>query len=188
MRIVCGSPHRDSIARLPFSPAWGSVGIVMADKIIAFVLICAANAIPLLAYDVFKHRGARPLDGRRRWPDGRPIFGNAKTIRGVALALGLVPALAFLLGFSPRLGLFIAAGAMAGDLFSSFCKRRLGMKSGSMAFGLDQIPESLLPYLAVRAPLNLTPADMALGVLLFVAVELVASRILFKVHLREHPY
>ena len=160
----------------------------MMNKILAFVLIGAANAIPLLAYDVFKNRGARPLDGGRLWRDGRPLWGRAKTIRGVALSLALVPVLAAIAGFPPLLGLYIAAGAMAGDLLSSFCKRRMGLKSGSMALGLDQIPESLLPYLAIQKSLNLDATDIVIGVLGFIFLELTASRLLFKVHLREHPY
>ena len=34
---------------------------------------------------------------------------------------------------------------MAGDLFSSFVKRRLRLASSSMAIGLDHIPESSFP-------------------------------------------
>ncbi len=160
----------------------------MSDHVLAFMLICAANAIPLLAHDTFKGRGARSLDGGRCWTDGRAVFGKAKTIRGIVLSLALVPLLAVPMGFSPVFGLRIAAGAMAGDLFSSFCKRRLGIPSGGMAFGLDQIPESLLPYLAIRNALGLAPRDIGAGVLCFIGVELIASRILFRAHLREHPY
>ena len=38
----------------------------------------------------------------------------------------------------------------AGDLFSSFVKRRLDLASSSMAIGLDHIPESFFPLLASR--------------------------------------
>ena len=39
------------------------------------------------------------------------------------------------------IGLLVAATAMAGDLLSSFLKRRLALAPSSQAIGLDQIPE-----------------------------------------------
>jgi hypothetical protein len=77
---------------------------------------------------------------------------------------------------------------MAGDLFSSFCKRRLGLPSSSRASGLDQIPESLLPLLACRDLLGLTAADIAVCVVMFVAGEVVLSRLLYAFRLRDRPY
>jgi hypothetical protein len=78
--------------------------------------------------------------------------------------------------------------AMAGDLFSSFVKRRLGLPPSSMALGLDQIPESLFPLLACRLLLPLTWLDIGVAVVLFFVGELVLSRILFKLHVRDRPY
>ena len=77
---------------------------------------------------------------------------------------------------------------MVGDLFSSFVKRRLKLPPSSQALGLDQIPESLLPLLACRDALSLTVAGIAIGVGIFFAGELVLSRLLFRVHLRDEPY
>jgi hypothetical protein len=51
-------------------------------------------------------------------------------------------------------------GAMIGDLFSSFLKRRLRMPPGSVAIGLDQIPEALLPALVAKCALPLTLFDV----------------------------
>ena len=66
---------------------------------------------------------------------------------------------------------------MAGDLFSSFVKRRLHLPSSSMAIGLDHIPESLFPLLASRWLLPLNILDIVLGVTIFVvgALILIAS-------------
>ena len=77
---------------------------------------------------------------------------------------------------------------MAGDLFSSFGKRRLGLAPSSQALGLDQVPESLLPLLACRTALSLTAADIALAVVIFFIGELVLSRLLYRAHLRDEPY
>jgi hypothetical protein len=56
---------------------------------------------------------------------------------------------------------------MAGDLFSSFLKRRLNLPPSSPALGLDQVPESLFPLLACRYSLPLTPIDIVFGVGIF---------------------
>ena len=77
---------------------------------------------------------------------------------------------------------------MVGDLFSSFVKRRLNFPPSSRALGLDQVPESLLPMLAGREALSLTIADIALAVGIFFVGELILSRLLYKVHLRDEPY
>ena len=92
------------------------------------------------------------------------------------------------MGLDPVIGLTVAGAAMAGDLFSSFVKRRLNLPPSSQALGLDQIPESLLPMLACRDALSLTAVDIALGVGVFFAGELVLSRLLFRAHLRDEPY
>ena len=77
---------------------------------------------------------------------------------------------------------------MAGDLFSSFVKRRLNLRPSSRALGLDQVPESLFPLLACRDVLSLTAADIALAVGIFFVGELILSRLLYKAHLRDEPY
>ena len=79
-----------------------------------------------------------------------------KTIRGVICALSVTGIAAPLIGLSIWLGLVIAASAMAGDLLSSFTKRRLGRPASSRAIPIDQIPESLLPLLACYSALGLS--------------------------------
>jgi CDP-2,3-bis-(O-geranylgeranyl)-sn-glycerol synthase len=95
---------------------------------------------------------------------------------------------ASLIGLGWSIGLLVGSFAMAGDLFSSFCKRRLGLPSSSRASGLDQIPESLLPLLACRDLLALTAAEIVLCVVMFVVGEVVLSRLLYAFRLRDRPY
>jgi hypothetical protein len=82
----------------------------------------------------------------------------------------------------------VGAAAMAGDCLSSFAKRRLGLKPSSMAMGLDQGPESLLPAVACYAYLPLSFLDVALIVLAFFFGALALSRVFFAVGLRDQPY
>jgi CDP-2,3-bis-(O-geranylgeranyl)-sn-glycerol synthase len=152
------------------------------------VLLAVANGTPMLAAKLLGRRFAYPLDGGLRFIDGRPLLGRSKTVRGVALSLLATTAAAPFLGFEWGIGLRVGAFAMIGDLFSSFCKRRLGRASSSPALGLDQIPESLLPLLACRGPLALTAADIATGVIVFFVGEVLLSRLLYAFDLRERPY
>ena len=151
-------------------------------------LISLANGSPVIAKRIFGENYAVPLDGNARFVDGRPRLGPSKTLRGVAVSL-LVTALgATLLGLQFWLGLLVASTAMAGDLLSSFLKRRLALAPSSKATGLDQIPESLFPLLACRSILSLTELDIAVGCAIFFAGEVLLSRLFFWLRLRDRPY
>jgi len=152
------------------------------------VLVAVANATPVVTKKVFGEVFAVPLDGGAVFIDGRPLLGGAKTIRGVVASLVATPIAAVLMGFGWELGALVAAAAMAGDLFSSFVKRRLGLPPSSMAVGLDQIPESLFPLIAARWFLPVTLLDMAAGTAIFFVCEIALSRILFKLRMRDEPY
>jgi hypothetical protein len=152
------------------------------------VLLTLANGAPVVAKKIFGGRFALPLDFGATFFDGRPLFGSSKTLRGIAIAVLATTAGAPLVGLDPTIGVTVAAAAMAGDLFSSFVKRRLNLPPSSQALGLDQIPESLLPMLACRDALALTAVDIVLGVAVFFAGEIVLSRLLFRAHLRDEPY
>jgi CDP-archaeol synthase len=116
------------------------------------------------------------------------LFGPSKTIRGILISVLITTASAPLIGLDLTIGAIVAGAAMAGDLFSSFVKRRLNVPPSSRALGLDQVPESLFPMLACRDALSLTIPDIALGVGVFFVGELVLSRLLYKVHVRDEPY
>jgi CDP-2,3-bis-(O-geranylgeranyl)-sn-glycerol synthase len=93
-----------------------------------------------------------------------------------------------LIGVSARTGFVVSAVAMLGDCLASFTKRRLGKKSESQAFGLDQVPESLFPLLALQSTYHLKLWGILITVIAFVIIELVLSRVLFYFKLRKHPY
>jgi CDP-diglyceride synthetase len=152
------------------------------------ILLSLANGAPVIAKRIFGVRFARPLDGNLKFFDGRPLFGSSKTIRGILASIVATTAGAPLFGFDPAIGLLVGATAMAGDLFSSFVKRRLGLASSSRATGLDQIPESLFPLLACRRALELSAADIAVTTALFLVGEILISRLLFKLRIRDRPY
>ena len=152
------------------------------------VLLTLANGTPVVAKKTFGQSFALPLDACLTFFDGKPLFGPSKTIRGILFAVLVTTAGSPLIGLDWSVGLIAASAAMAGDLCSSFVKRRLNFAPSSKAFGLDQVPESLLPLLACRAALSLTAADVVLGVGIFLTGEVILSRILYRVGLRDEPY
>jgi CDP-diglyceride synthetase len=152
------------------------------------VLLTLANGTPIVAKKIFGPRFARPLDAGFIFFDGRPLLGHSKTIRGILASIFITTASAPLIGMGLTIGAIVASAAMAGDLFSSFVKRRLNFPPSSRALGLDQVPESLFPMLACRDALSLTIADIALGVGIFFVGELILSYLLYQVHLRDEPY
>jgi len=112
------------------------------------ILLTLANGSPVVAKKIFGNYCSWPLDGNIKFVDGRPLFGTSKTVRGILVSIFITLASAPLLGLTLKLGLVVSTMAMAGDLFSSVLKRRLGLQPSSRAVGLDQIPESLFPLLA----------------------------------------
>ena len=151
-------------------------------------LVTIANGTPVLSKRMLGDRFAWPLDGNRKFIDGRPLFGTSKTVRGILLSVVVTSVCAPLVGLNAAIGFLVAVTAMAGDLLSSFLKRRLALAPSSRAIGLDQIPESLLPLVAAHQELGLTATDILIGVAVFVAGELALSRMLFQLRLRDRPY
>ena len=151
-------------------------------------LLALANGSPVIAKRILNNHCSWPLDGNVKFFDGRPVFGASKTIRGILVSIAITSAAAPLIGLPLKIGLLVAIMAMAGDLLSSFVKRRLGLQSSSRAIGLDQLPEFLLPLLACRLPLSLTALDIIAGTAIFFVGEVALSRALFKLHIRDQPY
>ena len=152
------------------------------------VLLTIANGSPVVATKIFGDAFSRQLDGGVLFLDGRPLFGPTKTMRGVVVSLLATPIVGALIGLGAEVGILVAAGAMAGDLLSSFVKRRMGLPPSAMALGLDQIPESFIPLAACRTLLPLTTLDIVAALTIFFVGELVLSRILYRLHLRDRPF
>lgn len=164
------------------------LGTALESPAKILLLLVVANGVPVLGKKIFGATFNWPLDGGLRLRDGHPLFGPSKTVRGVLLSLAATALAAIPLGLAWSDGVLIAVLAMLGDLASSFVKRRLGRPPSGMALGLDQIPESLLPTLAFKTSLGLTAWDIAGVVFAFILLELLLSRVLFGLRLRDRPY
>ena len=152
------------------------------------VLLTVANGAPVIATKLFGRFLNQPLDHGAVFVDGRRILGSSKTVRGTALSLVATAAFAPILGFEWIHGLIIAGAAMIGDLSSSFLKRRLDLLPSSRATGIDQIPECLLPAVAISPTLGLTAIDVLLVVIIFFVGAVLLSRLLFDWNIRNRPY
>lgn len=154
----------------------------------SLVLLTFANGTPVVAKRLFGPYLAFPLDAGVHFVDGRPLLGPSKTVRGVVLSVAITAAAAPALGVSVATGALVACLAMLGDIISSFTKRRLKLPSSAQAIGLDQIPESLLPLMALQTALSLTWLDIIICAGIFLLGELMISRVLYRLHIRDQPY
>jgi CDP-2,3-bis-(O-geranylgeranyl)-sn-glycerol synthase len=139
-----------------------------------------ANAIPVIL------GGGQPIDFGRKMPDGRPIFGSHKTIRGFAAGViagtlvgaaeyWLMPQVApadFVLpyGFSLLLGFMIPLGALTGDLVHSFAKRRLNIAEGAPLPVVDQL-DFVIGAVAF-ASLVSAPPLLTVGIILVITLPI----------------
>lgn len=154
----------------------------------ALVLLLVANGAPILARKLFNHRFDQPLDRDMMFLDGRPLLGPKKTYLGLIASVIMTPLAAVLLNLTAWVGVLVASLAMLGDLLSSFIKRRMGLDSSDRYLGIDQVPESLLPLWVLRDELELEAPDIFILVVAFFIVELVLSRILFRLKIRDRPH
>lgn len=154
----------------------------------ALILLLVANGTPVLAGKYLGNYAAWPLDGNLIAADRNPLLGKSKTIRGLLLSVLATGLTAEVIGLGWQLGMSFGALSMAGDLFSSLTKRRLGMPPGSQAPGIDQVPEALLPLAVCATPLGLQWHEVVMLTGLFWLLELLISRVLYSLHIRKHPW
>ncbi len=152
------------------------------------LLLGCANTMPIAARKIFRHRWEHPVDLGLPWFDGLPVFGPHKTWRGLAASLAGTSLFSLFTPAGPFNGFLIASLSMAGDLIASFIKRRLKLRSGARAMGLDQCVEAMLPLVLLRKQLFLSWQEILIITVLFAAVELVISPLLYRLGLRRNPY
>lgn len=151
-------------------------------------LLLVANGAPVLADCVFRKLFRHGVDGGLRMPDGQPIFGESKTVRGITTSIAATSVAAMLIGYSTTTGALVGALAMLGDLLSSFIKRRLRKPPTFQVIGLDQIPEALIPATVMASQFNLTAPGIAMVTGLFLILGLGLSRALHMLGIRKQAH
>lgn len=152
------------------------------------LLLLLANGTPVVVKKLLGSSLAMPVDGGKKFIDGRTWFGSSKTIRGIISSVFVTTCGAVLIGFTAQTGLLFSIASLSGDLVSSFIKRRLGLPPGSKAPGLDQLPESILPLLLCWRMIGLDIITAITIVISFYLAENILSKILFRLNIRDHPY
>jgi len=136
-----------------------------------------ANAFPVV------FGGGLAIDMGKKLPDGKPIFGSHKTVRGflTGLIAGVLTSMVqtvalpknrwsdFVLPFqfNVLIGSMIALGALMGDLVHSFIKRRMGLAEGSPLPVADQL-DFVLGAILFSLPVSGSPPPLPTVVLVIV--------------------
>ena len=140
-----------------------------------------ANGIPLVL------GGGTPIDLGKKFFDGNPILGKGKTIRGFLLGVIAGTIIGFLEG-NLVLGLLLSIGALLGDLTGSFLKRRIGIKRGQPAWGLDQLG-FVVGAIALASILEI-PNLKVIAIILIITpvIHISANYCAYKLKLKKVPW
>jgi CDP-2,3-bis-(O-geranylgeranyl)-sn-glycerol synthase len=162
-----------------------------------FLPAAIANATPVFANKVpILNRWSTPLDFGRSYR-GKRLTGDNKTWRGLffGIAVGILTALAQhytwshsdSLFWSMLIGGLLGFGALYGDAAESVLKRQRGLASGQLWFPFDQI-DYILGGLIATLPLAIFGwAEMAIILIAYFGLHLVAVYIGFLLKLRDRP-
>lgn len=153
-----------------------------------FVMLVLANGAPVVARKLFGHYWSAPVDGGRLWRDGHPLLGKSKTWRGVVAGTVSCGLFAMVVGLGVIFGCLFGLLALAGDMISSFIKRRRGLASSARALWLDQIPEAALPMVLALLWLPLGIWTSISVVVLFTLSNILLSPLLYRLGIRRHPH
>ena len=101
--------------------------------LVPLLLLLAANGSPVVARLLLGKRFAAPLDAGLLFFDSRPLFGHAKSWRGLFAAIIMTTLLALLLQLEWWLGAIFGLLAMVGDTLADLLMGRradVGLKIG----------------------------------------------------------
>jgi CDP-2,3-bis-(O-geranylgeranyl)-sn-glycerol synthase len=158
--------------------------IIEALKFI-FPAYCA-NAVPVVA------GGGCPMDFGRNFLDGKPIFGKNKTFRGFFSGLffgtfvGLMESAFF--GYDILFGFLLSLGALFGDLFGAFLKRRMGFAPGELLPVVDQT-DFIIGAILFSIPLHMISWELIIAVIIITPpMHLLTNFAAYKLGLKNNPW
>ena len=135
--------------------------------------------------------GGAPIDRGRKFVDGRRLLGTNKTVKGFACGLlfGSAAALAEAILFRNYLlvlaGILASLGALLGDLFGAFLKRRLDILPGHPLPVVDQL-DFILGALVLTSPLlNITMGAVLILVIATVPIHLLSNAAAYMLRLKK---
>jgi CDP-2,3-bis-(O-geranylgeranyl)-sn-glycerol synthase len=152
------------------------------ETIYVYLPAYIANATPVVL------SGGGALDRGRNWIDGKPLFGDHKTLRGTVSGL----AAGFLIGLaqgSPFMGVLLSVGAIGGDLIVSFFKRRMDLKPGALLPIADQMGFIIFAVILVGFTEQAPSWDQAVGILVAtLPIHYLSNLVAWALKLKSNPW
>ena len=135
--------------------------------------------------------GGAPIDRGREFVDGRRLLGTNKTVKVFAYGLlfgsvaGLAEAILFRNYLLVLAGILASLGALLGDLFGAFLKRRLDILPGHPLPVVDQL-DFVLGALVLTSPLlNITMGAVLILVIATVPIHLLSNAVAYMLRLKK---
>lgn len=138
--------------------------------------------------------GGAPIDRGRRLIDGRRMLGTNKTIKGFAYGLllgslaGLAEAVLFANYALISVGVIASLGALLGDLFGAFLKRRLDIAPGNALPVVDQLDFILGAILFTYPLLNVTVGAVLILVIATLPIHLLSNAVAYMLRLKNRRW
>jgi CDP-2,3-bis-(O-geranylgeranyl)-sn-glycerol synthase len=139
--------------------------------------------------------GGLPIDFGKKFFDGKPIFGENKTLRGfffglaVGTSVGLIESV-----FFPEhpffFGFLLSLGALFGDLTGAFVKRRIGLPPGKLLPIVDQV-DFVLGAILFSLPISMQILSWELIVTVLIItppMHLLTNFAAYKIGLKSNPW
>jgi len=140
-----------------------------------------ANASPVVL------GGGEPLDGGRKWLDGKPFLGSHKTVKGTLLGF-VVGAVVGVLQGNPVGGALQSVGAVAGDIVASFFKRRWNLRPGEGMPLVDQLDFIIFAVLLSYPVQRTSPEAMLVMLVVTVPIHYAVNYVAWLLRLKENPW
>jgi CDP-2,3-bis-(O-geranylgeranyl)-sn-glycerol synthase len=140
-----------------------------------------ANASPVI------FGGGAPLDGGVNWLDGKPFLGGHKTTKGTifGIAIGTMVGVAQgnLIG-----GVLQSVGAMLGDIFTSFLKRRINIEPGESFPVADQL-DFILFAVILSYPIQLPSWEITIVIIIVtLPLHYLTNVVAYLLGLKKQPW
>ena len=163
---------------------------LILDTLIFILPAYVANGSPVVISKVIKKR--RPIDFGRNFIDGRRILGNGKSIEGFigGISVGFITGL-FLTAFNLHTitgSFLLSSGALIGDVFGSFIKRRIGIKRGEPFPFVDQLMFLLVAELFYCLFFKCNRLVVMMSIVLTPLIHLSTNYLAYKVKLKSVPW
>jgi len=171
------------------------------DPTIISVLTLAAYSIYFMlpAYlsnvSALTFGGGAPLDFGRNLKDGRRILGDGVTWRGTIIGTFIGTVIGFLQGIvagdillGATLGLALGGGAIIGDAFGSFIKRRIKIERGRPAPIMDQLDFALGALIFASLVVNISFNMIIFIIIITLFLHLGANIIAYLLGMKEVWY